>query len=87
MAHPAVLADLLEQYETLVSLGAAEGGPEARRRLHDVARSLCVATGTADVRAAAVAARYGLPGARTEDDSVLAGRRSPAAAAPEPARP
>lgn len=71
MAHPAVLADLINQYETLRALNAEDGSPEAAQRLDDVAYTLCVSTGTRDVDAALVAARHQLPGARPEDDSVL----------------
>ncbi|MFD5761933.1 DUF5133 domain-containing protein [Streptomyces mirabilis] len=72
MAHPAVLRNLVEQYVTLRTLHAEDGGTEVRRRLDDVAYTLCVSTGTRDVDAALVAARHRLPGARTMDDSVLA---------------
>lgn len=71
LAHPAVLADLVARYKTLHALHAEEGGPEARQRMDDVAYTLCVATGTNDVDAALIAARHHLPGARTEDDSVV----------------
>ncbi|MEU4892642.1 DUF5133 domain-containing protein [Streptomyces sp. NPDC044780] len=71
MAHPAVLTDLIRSYETLRALDAADGGPEARQRLADVAYTLCVVTGTRDVDAALIAARHRLPGARTEDDSLV----------------
>ncbi|GGW08771.1 DUF5133 domain-containing protein [Streptomyces narbonensis] len=71
MAHPAVLRDLIEQYETLKVLQAENGGAEVRRRMDDVAYTLCVSTGTRDVDAALIAARHRLPGARPEDDSVL----------------
>ncbi|MFE3827359.1 DUF5133 domain-containing protein [Streptomyces sp. NPDC059092] len=71
MAHPAVLRDLIEQYQVLRMLHAEEGGTEARRRMDNVAYTLCVATGTRDVDAALIAARFRLPGARVEDDSVL----------------
>ncbi|GGY77114.1 DUF5133 domain-containing protein [Streptomyces omiyaensis] len=71
MAHPVVLRNLIEQYETLKVLRAENGGEEVRRRLDDVAYTLCVSTGTRDVDAALIAARHRLPGARTEDDSVL----------------
>ena len=70
MAHPAVLADLIQQYETLHALHAENGGPEAQRRLDDVAYTLCIATGTRDVDTALIAARHQLPGAR-DDDSLL----------------
>lgn len=72
MAHPAVLRNLVEQYVTLRTLHAEDGGTEVRRRMDDVSYTLCVSTGTRDVDAALVAARHRLPGARTMDDSVLA---------------
>ncbi|MFD8222932.1 DUF5133 domain-containing protein [Streptomyces massasporeus] len=72
LAHPVVLKNLIEQYETLRVLHAENGTPEARRRMEDVAYTLCVSTGTRDIDAALVAARHRLPGARTEDDSLLA---------------
>ncbi|GAA3368130.1 DUF5133 domain-containing protein [Streptomyces antimycoticus] len=71
MAHPAVLTGLIRQYETLRTLHAEDGGLEARQRLDDVAYTLCVVTGTRDVDAALIAARHQLPGAHTEDDSLL----------------
>ncbi|MEU5609191.1 DUF5133 domain-containing protein [Streptomyces sparsogenes] len=72
MAHPAVLRNLVQQYETLRALNAEEGGPEVRQRMDDVAYTLCVSTGTRDVDAALIAARHRLPGARVEDDSLVA---------------
>ncbi|MEU7647243.1 DUF5133 domain-containing protein [Streptomyces huasconensis] len=71
MAHPAVLKDLVEQYETLRALHAEDGTAEARQRMNDVAYTLCVSTGTRDIDAALIAARHRLPGARVEDDSLL----------------
>ncbi|GHG28066.1 DUF5133 domain-containing protein [Streptomyces filamentosus] len=71
MAHPAVLRELIEQYETFKMLNAENGGEEVRRRMDDLAYTLCVSTGTRDVDAALIAARHRLPGARPEDDSVL----------------
>ncbi|MFI8933234.1 DUF5133 domain-containing protein [Streptomyces sp. NPDC053474] len=71
MAHPAILRDLVEQYETLRILHAEDGRPQVRQRMDDVAYTLCVSTGTRDVDAALIAARYRLPGARPEDDSLL----------------
>ncbi|MFD7750053.1 DUF5133 domain-containing protein [Streptomyces sp. NPDC059698] len=71
MAHPTVLRNLVEQYEVLRVLHADNGSEEARQRMDDVAYTLCVSTGTADVDSALVAARHRLPGARPEDDSVL----------------
>ncbi|WP_078657835.1 DUF5133 domain-containing protein [Streptomyces rimosus] len=72
LAHPAVLRDLVEQYTTLRVLDAENGSPEVRQRMDDVAYTLCVSTGTRDVDAALIAARHRLPGARVEDDSLLA---------------
>ncbi len=71
MAHPAVLRNLIEEYETLKVLQAGNGGEEVRRRMDDLAYTLCVSTGTRDVDAALIAARHRLPGARPEDDSLL----------------
>ncbi|MFJ1593450.1 DUF5133 domain-containing protein [Kitasatospora albolonga] len=71
MAHPTVLSNLVEQYETLRLLHAESGSTEARQRMDDVAYTLCVSTGTGDVDSALVAARHRLPGARPEDDSIL----------------
>lgn len=68
VAHPAVLENLIEQYETL---HAEEGGDEARQRLEDVSYTLCVATGTRDVGSALVVARRRLQGARPADGSLL----------------
>jgi hypothetical protein len=73
MAHPAVLEDLVRQYTALHALHAEDGSPEAQQRLDDVSYTLCVATGTRDIDAALIAARHQLPGARPEDDSVVAG--------------
>ncbi|WP_328863055.1 DUF5133 domain-containing protein [Streptomyces sp. NBC_00306] len=72
LAHPAVLKDLVEQYETLRALHAEKGSPAVRQRMEDVAYTLCVSTGTRDVDAALIAARHRLPGARPEDDSLVA---------------
>ncbi|MFC9341622.1 DUF5133 domain-containing protein [Streptomyces sp. NPDC057020] len=71
MAHPVVLSKLVEEYEALSLLNAEDGGHEVRIRMEDLAYTLCISTGTRDVDAALIAARYRLPGARPEDDSVL----------------
>lgn len=73
MAHPVVLRNLVQQYETLQALNADEGSPEGRRRMDDLAYTLCISTGTRDVDSALIAARHRLPGARVEDDSLVAG--------------
>lgn len=73
MAHPAVLTVLVTRYEDLrheVMLLGEEAAPTDRRRMEDLAYTLCVSTGTCDVDAALLAARLRLPGARPADDSV-----------------
>ena len=71
MAHPAVLRNLVEQYDTLHILHAGNGSVEVRQRMDDIVYTLCVSTGTRDIDAALIAARHQLPGARPEDDSLL----------------
>ncbi|MEV0037471.1 DUF5133 domain-containing protein [Streptomyces sp. NPDC050804] len=46
MAHPAILRNLVEQYETLKALHAEVGSSGTRRRLEDITYTLCVSTGT-----------------------------------------
>ncbi|MEU0662879.1 DUF5133 domain-containing protein [Streptomyces lavendulocolor] len=65
MAHPAVLNDLVEQYEALQALHGEAGAPDVRRRMEDVAYTLCVSTGTRDIDAALTAARNRLLAAGT----------------------
>jgi precorrin-2 methylase len=58
MAHPAILRNLVEQYEVLQVLHAEQNSFETRRELEDVTYTLCVSTGTQTVEAAlAVAGR------------------------------
>ncbi|UNZ19274.1 DUF5133 domain-containing protein [Streptomyces sp. 891-h] len=71
LAHPAVLRNLVEEYDALAVLHAEYGSPQVRQRMNDLEYSLCVATGTSDIDSALVAARHRLPGARPEDDSLL----------------
>ncbi|WP_328862990.1 DUF5133 domain-containing protein [Streptomyces sp. NBC_00306] len=72
LAHPAVLKDLVEQYEKLCALHVEKGSPGVRQRMEDAAYTLCVSTGTRDVDAALIAARHRLPGDPPEDDSLVA---------------
>ncbi|MEU3727673.1 DUF5133 domain-containing protein [Streptomyces sp. NPDC031705] len=72
MAHPAVLPGLVDRYWALAVLAEGDGAEGVQAEIEDVARALCVATGTTDVHAALIAARHHLPGAETFDDSVLA---------------
>lgn len=69
MAHPAVLNDLVDRYQTLCTLNPENA--VVRRRLEDVSYTLCLATGTSDIDAALLAARLHLPGARPHDDSTI----------------
>ncbi|MET7296612.1 DUF5133 domain-containing protein [Streptomyces griseoloalbus] len=71
MAHPAVLRKLIEQYDALRIRHAEDGSPEVRRRMDDVAYTLCVSTGTRDIEAALVAARHRLADVRADDGSLL----------------
>ncbi|NEB81154.1 DUF5133 domain-containing protein [Streptomyces sp. SID14478] len=84
LAHPALLASLVREYETLSMLDSDDGGAEARRRMDDVAYTLCVATGTRDVDAALIAARHRLPGARVHDDSLIGAPRPQGAPRAQP---
>ncbi|MFG2648111.1 DUF5133 domain-containing protein [Streptomyces sp. NPDC048436] len=71
MAHPTVLSSLVSEYEMLAALNVEDSNGGARRRMEDIGYTLCVSTGTQDVDAALVAARFRLPGARVHDDSLI----------------
>lgn len=58
-AHPVILRNLVKRYESLTAARTATGNPAVAQESDDVARLLCVATCTADIRAALVAARPG----------------------------
>ena len=64
MAHPAVLTNLIEQYESQRALHAGAGSPDVRRRMDDVTYTLCVSTGTRDIDAALAAVRRRLAATR-----------------------
>jgi hypothetical protein len=54
--HPTVLRRLIDEYEAVSAMESADAaGPSPRAR--DLAYTLCVSTGTRDVRAALEAAR------------------------------
>ncbi|GGX85195.1 DUF5133 domain-containing protein [Streptomyces fructofermentans] len=57
MPHPAILRTLVEEYEALVVEEAARGTAGQTGRSQDLAYTLCVSTGTRDVRLALEAAR------------------------------
>ncbi|MFE9680544.1 DUF5133 domain-containing protein [Streptomyces sp. NPDC002701] len=56
MPDPAVLRALVEEYETLTAR-AGSGTADVDQRAQDVAYTLCVSTGTRDVRSALDVAR------------------------------
>ncbi|MFF2384495.1 DUF5133 domain-containing protein [Streptomyces sp. NPDC058108] len=72
MAHPIILQRLVSEYETLRDLQTQTQSSHTEQRMQDVTYTLCVSTGTRDIDTALVAAHHHLPGARPEDDSVLA---------------
>jgi hypothetical protein len=72
MAHPAVLRNLVEQYEALRALHAEDGDPQARARMDDVAYTLCVSTGTRDTDAALAVAYQQLAGTGQNGSDVAA---------------
>jgi hypothetical protein len=83
--HPAVLRRLVDEYEALAAAEAARGPAEPNPRARDLAYTLCVSTGTRDVKRALEAAHRWLaatPAPAREPVAPMAGRRMPA---PEPA--
>ncbi|GGQ67673.1 MULTISPECIES: DUF5133 domain-containing protein [Streptomyces] len=63
MPHPAVLRTLVDEYTALTQDGSAENQAQAR----DLAYTLCVSTGTRDVRHALETARQWLEAASGAD--------------------
>ena len=68
MAHPTVLRNLVERYETLSALAEdrhadgpddmdSAGDPRTGQQLQDTVYTLCVSTGTREIDAALAAAR------------------------------
>ncbi|MER5687493.1 DUF5133 domain-containing protein [Streptomyces sp. NPDC002205] len=66
LPHPAILRNLVEQYETLKVLHAEQGSFETRRQLEDVTCTLCVSTGAHTPTAALAVAEQQLNFALTE---------------------
>jgi hypothetical protein len=60
--HPATLRKLVDEYHALLAEEAERGGPRTGRRSEDLAYTLCVSTGTRDIRAALAAAGRMLAG-------------------------
>ncbi|MFF9119833.1 DUF5133 domain-containing protein [Streptomyces massasporeus] len=61
--HPTVLRRLVDEYEALAAAEAADGPAEPNPRARDLAYTLCVSTGTRDVRRALEAAHQWLAAA------------------------
>ncbi|MBD0734834.1 DUF5133 domain-containing protein [Streptomyces sp. CBMA29] len=59
MAHPTVLRNLVDRYETLTAEveTAKSVDPRVRQQLQDTAYTLCVSTGTREITPALAAAR------------------------------
>ncbi|MGW3990174.1 DUF5133 domain-containing protein [Streptomyces sp. NPDC004830] len=76
--NPAVLRRLVDEYEALTAAHAGRGPVETNPRARDLAYTLCVTTGTRDVRRALEAAHQWLAAA-----SVPARETIPAPAAAE----
>ncbi|WP_200304132.1 DUF5133 domain-containing protein [Streptomyces adelaidensis] len=75
MPHPATLRGLVEEYESLMAHEGDQGDPRTVRRAQDLAYTLCVSTGTCDVREALVAARRQLATAQAAVTAELCGHR------------
>ncbi|MFR9725588.1 DUF5133 domain-containing protein [Streptomyces sp. MS19] len=73
MAHPAVLRNLVEEYEALVILRDDASSPDVTRRLEDVTYTLCVSTGTRTAEDALAAAHRQLAGTEPAGSPVLSG--------------
>ncbi|MFI9755708.1 DUF5133 domain-containing protein [Streptomyces collinus] len=79
--HPDVLRRLVDEYEALTAAEAARGPAEPNPRARDLAYTLCVSTGTRDVRRALEAAHQWLaaaPAPARGPVAPMAGRRMPA---------
>ncbi|MFI6108803.1 DUF5133 domain-containing protein [Streptomyces sp. NPDC051310] len=70
MAHPTVLRGLVTRYEALSAAESAAASPSVLRQREDVAYTLCVSTGTRDVRDALRVARRVLESADGKDAPV-----------------
>lgn len=77
--HPAVLRRLVDEYEALAAAETARGPAGLNPRARDLAYTLCVSTGTRDVKRALEAAHQWLTGAPARESAVpAAGQRMPA---------
>jgi hypothetical protein len=65
--HPGFLRELVDAYEALMAEEAAAGRTELSARARDLAYTLCVSTGTRDVRPALETARRLLAAAQERE--------------------
>ncbi|MFF1443269.1 DUF5133 domain-containing protein [Streptomyces sp. NPDC058295] len=70
MPHPAVLRRLVDEYEALTRSGTTEEQPQAQAQARDLAYTLCVSTGTRDVRHALETAHQWLEAASASDAAI-----------------
>ncbi|OKJ96785.1 hypothetical protein AMK26_28440 [Streptomyces sp. CB03234] len=63
MAHPSMLRKLVARYEELAAHGAESVDPKIVRQREDTAYTLCVSTGTRDIRDALRVARHAIAAA------------------------
>ncbi|KND43188.1 MULTISPECIES: DUF5133 domain-containing protein [Streptomyces] len=75
MPHPATLRRLVEEYESLAAHEGEQSDPQATRRTQDLAYTLCVSTGTRDIRQALEVARRQLAAAQATATAELCGKR------------
>ncbi|MFF6783581.1 DUF5133 domain-containing protein [Streptomyces sp. NPDC012510] len=75
MPHPATLRRLVDEYESLMAHQGERNDPQTARRAQDLAYTLCVSTGTRDVRQALDAARTQLAAAQVSETAELCGKR------------
>ncbi|KAA0940565.1 DUF5133 domain-containing protein [Streptomyces apricus] len=81
MPHPATLRKLVEEYEALVARRAETGAAKPDQRTQDLEYTLCVSTGTRDVRSALDRARRHLAAAQEPGPVVWMPLRSATATA------
>ncbi|MDX3633241.1 DUF5133 domain-containing protein [Streptomyces europaeiscabiei] len=75
MPHPATLRRLVEEYESLSGHEGERSDPQTARRAQDLAYTLCVSTGTRDIRQALRRARGQLAAAQATATAELCGNR------------
>lgn len=82
MAHPTVLRNLVDRYETLSAEAETDSSvePGVQRQLQDTEYTLCVSTGTREIASALAAARVHMQrGAFTEKSAASVAQGASAA--------